>query len=151
MTRRAVQAAWLVAAFAAAAGCSPYTVRGKVIQGDVSFVAVVEDSDPRLVGPGLSGASVELWTDPEKLNRKRVAVQTSDSNGDFAMPFSETGAGLLQYDVGVVARRDGYSGAETNIGLPSSSKRLLIMMKPGASRVPKETETLLEQYRRYNR
>ena len=150
-SRIGLAAAACVATAAGLCGCSPYIVQGKVIEGDVSYIAVVDASDARLQGRGLSGASVEIWTDPEKLNRRRVATNVSDSDGSFSLPFGETGAGVLDYEVSVLARREGYSGAEIITPLPSSSKRLLIMMKPGASRLPKETETLMEQYRRFSR
>lgn len=148
---RAFRSALIGGAALLLGACSPYTVRGKVIEGDTSYVAIVDESDPRLARRGVSGASVEIWSDPEKLNRKRVASQFSDAEGGFALPFDETGAGVLQYDVRITAEREGYTGAEQSMTLPSSSRRVLIMLKQGQSRTPRENESLLEQYRRYNR
>ncbi len=149
--RRGAGASAIAAVSLALAACSPYTLRGKVIEGDTGYVAIVDESDARLRGRGITGVNVEIWSDPEKLNRKRVASQFSDAGGEFALPFDEAGAGLLQYDVRIVAEREGYTGTEQSMTLPSSSRRVLIIMKPGASRTPKENESLLEQYRRYTR
>ncbi|RMD66106.1 MAG: hypothetical protein D6824_01455 [Planctomycetota bacterium] len=114
-------------------GCAPYTLRGKVVEGDVSFIAVVDASDPRLDGPGLSGALLTLQTDPQRLNRKTVGSAVSGADGSFSIPVNEVGAGLLIYDMGLKARKQGYSPTEQFFRLPPANKRVLVLLAPGAA------------------
>lgn len=133
------------------AGCAPYTLRGKVIEGDVSFIAVIDASDPRLDGPGLSGAMLRLETDPERLNRKVVGTAVSGPDGSFAIPVEEVGAGLLMYDMGLRAERQGYAPAEQFFRLPGSDRRVLVILQPGgggAGPADDNAEDLLRRFKR---
>jgi len=130
--RLALVVVWLAVA-AAATGCAPYTLRGKVVEGEVSFIAVVDADDPRLDGPGLSGAMLTLQTDPQRLNRKTVGSAVSDADGGFSIPVNEVGAGVLIYDMGLEARKKGYSPAEQFFRLPPAGKRVLVLLAPGGS------------------
>ena len=108
-----------------------YTLRGRVIEGDTSYVAVVDKSDPRLNENGIEGVRLHVQLDPGKLNRKTVCREVSSMDGAFALPVDEIGAGVLEYDVGVFARRAGYSPAEGSFRLPPSGKRIIIVLMRG--------------------
>lgn len=114
--------------------CSPYALRGKVIEGQGSYVTIVDASDPRLAEPGLSGAAVTLVLDPTQLNRKTLASGISGADGEVSLKVDEFGAGMLEYDVGVYARRRGREPAEGYFRLPGSSQRVLISLAPGEDR-----------------
>lgn len=132
-------------------GCSPYALRGKVISGDISYAALVDASDERLKeGPGVAGVEVELWTDPEKLNRKRVASSMSDGMGEFSLTVDEVGAGFLNYDCAVMTRGKGLAPVSQTFKLPPSSQRLLIIVNKGSGDAPLPDD-LMEQFRRFNR
>lgn len=130
--------------------CSPYALRGKVIEGDVSFVAIVDASDPRLSGPGVPNVALDLTSNPERLNRKMLASGVSGPTGEIDLRVEEIGAGVMTYDVALAARRDGYAMTEGIFRLPPDSKRALVMLKRGAGRTP-SNESLIEEFRRYNR
>ena len=110
--------------------CS-YSLKGRVIEGETSYVTVVDASDPRLNDPGLSGVRLHLQMDPGRLQRETLARDTSAFEGEFELPVDEIGAGFMQYDVGLFARRAGYSPAEGSFRLPPKSKRILIVMARG--------------------
>jgi len=139
-----------LAALASLAGCSPYQMRGKVIEGDISFVAIVDADDPRLDGPGISGAELRLSTDPEKLNRERIGTTISSGDGSFTIPVDELGAGVLLYDVGLQVRKSGYQPANQMFRLPPSERRVLVILTPGVDRGGWEGEDdPIEQFRRF--
>lgn len=123
----------LLAFGAALTGCSSggYQLQGKVIEGDISFIAVVNSDDPRLEEQGVSGVSVTLVSDPNKLNRETLGEAISQVDGSFSIGVGLVGAGFFQYDAGVNASRDGYERASSQFNLPPSGKRVLIMMRKG--------------------
>lgn len=132
--RRLALVCWMVALLGLGSlpGCGGgYRLAGKVVEGPVSSVSVVDRHDPRLDQPGLPGASVQSTLDPEDVGRKRLAEQTSDDSGAFAIPVGEPGAGFLEYEVEVLARMGGYQSAVGTIPLPGRDKRLLITLTPG--------------------
>lgn len=133
------------------AACSPYTLRGKVIQGDASYVTIVNPDDPRLAQSGLSGTHLRLVLDPLRLNRKDIATGYSGANGEIEMPVEEFGAGTLQFDVGFYARRNGFNSAEGYFRLPGSGKRILVVLAPGRDdgELGVSPENLYEEAERY--
>jgi len=108
-----------------------YKLHGRVIQGDTSYIAVVDKSDPRLNEHGIEGVRLHVQLDPGKLNRKTVCREVSSTDGAFTLPVDEIGAGFLEYDVGVFARRSGFSPAEGSFRLPPGNKRVIIVMTRG--------------------
>jgi hypothetical protein len=132
-----------------AAGCKSYKLQGKVIAGDISYVAVVDADDPRLQEVGIAGAELRLETDPSRLSRDVVGETVSGPDGAFTMPFNKVGGGVLMYDVGLTARRPGYSPAVHQFKLPPPSRRLLIMLAPGPDRLGESDDDLMQQYERY--
>lgn len=133
MTRTIARAA-LIALCVAPAACSTFQLRGKVVEGEISYIAVVEEDDPRLAEPGIHAASVELWNDPTRLNRELIGQVMSDQTGAFSIPVEEVGAGFLIYDVGVKASRPEFVPTELNFRLPPQDKRILIMLQPTVRR-----------------
>ncbi len=136
---------------ALAAGCSPYSLRGRVIEGDVSFVAIVDAADPRLSSPGVASATLELVSNPERLNRKTIASGISGPSGEIDVRVDELGAGVMTYDVSLTTRRDGFAAATGIFRLPPDSKRVLVMLKRGAPGRAPANESLIDEAKRYNR
>jgi len=124
----------LLALGALLVGCgSGYQVRGKVIQGDISFIAVVAGDDPRLEGPGIPGVVVTLVSDPNKLNKETLGESISSGDGSFTIGVDRVGAGFFRYDAGMSANRRGYELAVSQFNLPPGDRRVLIMLRPGVS------------------
>lgn len=145
-----------VALACAAGACSPYTVTGRVVRGDSSYMMLVDEGDPRLDEPGIPGVQLKLTVDPGKVQRKVVAQEMSGTGGEVSLPVDELGAGLLDFSVGVMARKAGFSPAEGFFQLPKGgSKRLLIVLSPGRD-VPESewetqtTEDLLREMERFS-
>jgi hypothetical protein len=132
----------IVGLLAALAGCEAYTLRGTVLRGATPGVIVVDRDDSRLAQPGLVGAVVELTTEPSSLGAKHAGAEVTDGHGQFAIPVDEFGAGFLEYDFGVLARMQGYSDTWQEMRLPSSGKRLLIIMTPGQGTVVRPGDAL---------
>lgn len=131
--------ACIIGAGAAAllSGCSSPSLKGRVVAGEGSYIIVVPSGDPRLSGPGaegVAGASVAVVMDPGRLNRKVIASGVSGPNGDIELPIDEFGAGFLEIDVAVTARKKDHDPAEGYFRLPGSSRRLLIVLGPGQDR-----------------
>lgn len=134
------------------AGCSGYTLTGRVVEGDASWVAVVSPDDPALTDArGVGGVRLHLQLDPGRLSRETLAETTSAPDGSFTLEVDRFGAGLLEYDVGLFARRAGYAPTDgLAFRLPPDSKALLVMMSPGADRDTGERpsyEADLDRYR----
>jgi hypothetical protein len=110
-------------------GCSSSKVQGKVIQGDVSFIAVVESDDARLDGPGLSGATIRVRSDPGKLRGETLAQGVSAPDGQFTLSIGEMAA--LAGPVGLSVKKPGYQSATGALSVPGRDRRLLVIMKPG--------------------
>jgi hypothetical protein len=131
--------------------CSPHTISGRVVRGDVSYVSVVDKDDPRLSEPGLPGVLLRLDLDPGRLSSKSLAQETSGTDGEFTLPVDEPGAGLIDLEVGLLARRKGFQSAEGVFKVPKGSKRVLIVMSPGVDPPGylEERESVDETLRRY--
>lgn len=130
----------------AAAGCSPYALRGRVIEGPVSAVLLVDKDDPRLTqGYGVDGVSIEATLDPDRLDRQRLSPTVSQYDGSFALPVDATGAGFLEYDVEVIAELRDYAPAVGQFRLPGRSRRLLVLLTPGEGEAPPRRSNLLEE------
>lgn len=138
----------LAALLLMAGGCSTYAVRGKVIEGAAPAVVVVDQDDPRLERPGVTGAIVLLTLEPDRLNAREVGADVSDVEGDYTIPVDEFGAGTLLYDTRVTARLQGYKPTVGDFSLPSRGKRVLVILAPGADEgrpAAREEEDLLDE------
>jgi len=114
------------------AGCS-YVIEGKVVTGGHAVVVLVEPHNTNLDQPGLSGAMVELTLDPGTISPRALGTQVTDASGRFRLPIDATGAGLLEYEVGILCRHRGYRTIYQTMSLPPKNRRLLIVMAAGAS------------------
>jgi hypothetical protein len=114
-------------------GCD-YEIQGLVVPGAVSEVQVVSQDDPRLNQAGLVHAQVIGTIDPDALTAERQHPAVTDEKGQFSIPITSSGAGILEYKLGIYARHTGYSPTEDTINLPSTRKRLLIVLAPGEDR-----------------
>jgi len=124
-------------------GCgSGYQLRGKVIEGDISFIAVVSPDDPRLDGPGVAGVSISLLSDPNKLNKETLGETISTGDGSFSIGVDRVGAGFFMYDVGLSADRTGFEHATSQFRLPPGDRRVLIMLRPGVNRSPSGSDPM---------
>ncbi len=126
-----------------------YTLTGKVIESEISFVVVVDADDPRLEQPGIAGAEVRLQTDPSKLNREVVGEAVTDGTGVFHIKVDRVGAGMFLYDVGVQARKSGFEPAGLEFRLPPEGRRVLVMMRPGRVAGMKDEDDLWKQYEKF--
>ncbi|MEM1097777.1 MAG: hypothetical protein AAGH92_03200 [Planctomycetota bacterium] len=126
----------LLGVVVAAAGCSPYALRGRVIEGHRASVEVVSRDDPRLTmqEPGLADATVRVTLDPAKLNARQIGSGLSDATGNFAIPVDVAGAGVLLHDVEVAAERQKFFDASGRFVLPGNNQRVLITMTTGSQK-----------------
>lgn len=140
-------------AAALASGCETYQLRGRVATGDATYITLVDADDPRLqTGDAIAGVVLRLQTDPGKLNRAFVGQGVTNGQGEFEIPVDEVGAGFLEYDVGIDARRPGFESAESFFRLPPSGKRVLVVLRPGKpTRGTLDDESLLKQYDDFRR
>lgn len=149
VSRRPATLLTLTVAALTLASCGGYTLRGRVIDGDISYATVVGANDERLSMPGVGGVTVTLETDPGRVKREFIGEAVSNPDGEFEIRVRKPGAGFLMYDAGIEARRRGYEGVRHMFPLPSSSKRLLIMLRPGNDTLPEREGTLMEQYEQF--
>jgi hypothetical protein len=113
---------------AAGAGCNSMpTLQGKVIQGNLSFVAVVDSGDERLKSDGLAGAQVVVRGDPRR-GSVVVAESETDSKGSFTLRFKDQSVFLRPAEFG--ADKAGFRPARGEMSLPPSDRRLLIILAP---------------------
>ena len=114
------------------AGCQAYQLRGVVLEHTTkSEVLVVDASDPRLQTPGIEQAVVEVILEPGEMHPAKLPPLATDEQGAFAIPIEKDGAGFLEYQVLIAARKPGFAASWKQILLPGQDKRLLIYMKPG--------------------
>jgi hypothetical protein len=133
---RALRSAFILSVLACLSGCNAYVLKGRVIQGDISIVAVVPADDPRVMGDddsaGVANAAIRLETDPARINREIVGETVANADGYFEIPFRKMGGSIMMYDVGITGRGKGFTPATLAFKLPPSNKRVLIILKPGA-------------------
>jgi hypothetical protein len=116
-------------------GCSAATnsLRGKVIEGNLSFVCVVSQSDERLKTQGIDGATVEARA--SNTTGTLFASTKSRNNGDFTLRFGDQQAVLLK-PIEFSGAKDGYTQGHEVLNLPPSDRVLLVVLKPGATAHP---------------
>jgi len=121
----ALAAALLSCAIVGCAAKAP--VAGKVIEGDISFIGVVDPADERLNGPGIPGATIVVrgGDTPTALE---LAEVVSDRKGDFRLSIADQKA--LTRPAQFTADKEGYSRAVGVMSIPPQDRRLLIILKP---------------------
>lgn len=123
---------FILPVFSLLPACGPHTIQGRVVQGDTSYITVVDNDDPRFESEtGITGALLKLQLEPGRINRRVVAEQTSGANGEFSLPVDEFGAGVLEVECGLLARRRGFKSAEGVFMMPGGSKQILVVLQPG--------------------
>ncbi len=132
-------------------GCSSYTLRGRVVQGNHNGIVVVAPDDPRLQGPGAADIRITIERDPNKGWRKQVGSSVSNPDGWFDIPVDAFGAGWMDEFWGVFASGPGYESHEEYIRLPGSPKHgmILVTLHPGIATPPKRPDDLMRQYEQY--
>jgi len=119
-------------------GCSAATnsLRGKVIEGNLSFVCLVSQSDERLKAQGIEGATVEARA--SNSTGTLFSSVKSDQKGDFKLKFGDQQAVLLK-PIEFSGAKDGYAQGHEVLNLPPSDRVLLVVLKPGATAHPPAT------------
>ena len=137
--------------FALLPACTTYKLRGVVFYGSQSKIEVVDDDDPRIAkGSPIEEAAVTVLLDPNSLRNRYLGQTFPNALGEFAVPVDEPGAGVLQYEVWVMASAPGFSDAEITAPLPGSGERLLTLLAPGNRRVQRPNQ-LLDEFERNKR
>ena len=123
-TLSAFASALLAAIFMQA--CAPVTIRGTVVPGEISLIAVVHKDDARLDMPGIPDAKVIVRQTGQA---GAVVERKASDTGRFSVPLKGTGA--LSRPMMVEVFADGYLQArEETMPTPTKSERLLVLMKP---------------------
>ncbi|MCC7147428.1 MAG: hypothetical protein IT443_13365 [Phycisphaeraceae bacterium] len=129
----------------ALAGCARYQIEGLVAEGREPSLEVVKSDDPKLSDQeryGLAKAVIEITIDPNSGRPERLPPITTDDSGRFTLPISKTGMGMLEYKLGILVHRDGFSPQWRVIDPPGKNERLIILMQPGPSRGALEVDLL---------
>jgi hypothetical protein len=149
-TQRTLLALSLLLASFIGACSDGYVLRGRVIESDTSFIAIVDPADPRLTRPGVPSAQLHLQMDPARANRETITRQVSGLDGEIALRVDRFGAGWMEYDVGLFARKPGFTPAQHFFRLPPKGKRILIMMAPGRDHdLGEERDMSMDDYDRF--
>jgi len=132
-------------------GCGGgYQLRGKVVEGPIAQVQVVDADDPRFLEPDRSAGGAVVWAvfEPNNgIDRERLGRFVTDGDGVFAIPLDAPGAGLLMYEVQLTARRSGHQGALGTIDVPGRGKRVLITLPHGVDTLRVEEDLVGETLR----
>ena len=113
-------------------GCANYQLQGVVVEGRSPDMQILAKNDPRLnQGYGLPDAVVELTIDPNHPRSQRLSSVTTDAQGRFAVPIDVFGAGMMEYEVGLLVRCKDYRPQWHVFELPKQKKRVLVVMTPG--------------------
>lgn len=120
--------------FLSGQGCTEYRLSGTVATGRLPAVLVVDNDDPRLNQLGVEGAVIELTLDPRSLRPRSLGAGQTDGTGQFDIPIDQAGAGVLDYQLGILCRLEGHQSIWQIVPMPSTKRRLLIMMAPGHNR-----------------
>ncbi|HRP64215.1 MAG TPA: hypothetical protein PK400_13025 [Phycisphaerales bacterium] len=136
-------------------GCeTTYVLRGRVIEGMPPGIHAMPAAQLAGEAPPVARATVNIYRDPNRLNKSLVANGLTGPDGSFAIPIHAFGAGWMDEMWLVEVLHGQYQGAETILMLPPDTKRtqLLIMLAPGRGVSPAaspHSENLLEESRRY--
>jgi hypothetical protein len=112
-----------------ASGCAQtHSVKGKVISGNLSFIAVVDQGDERLKGEGLPEAQIAVRADVGSVAGYLFGEAKSGETGDFILKFKEQNAFLKPVEFS--AEKDGFQPAKGLMHIPPARRRLLIILTP---------------------
>lgn len=123
-----VRAAACLGVAALATGCSNTPVlQGRVISGNISFIAVVDGNDSRLSGEGAGIDGAEI-TARGGSARTLIGDATSRRDGSFSLKLRE-GVSYTR-PIEVVAEADGFRQASGEMIIPPAGRKLLIILPP---------------------
>ena len=122
----------LLAWFLACAGCKiTHSIKGKVIQGNISFVGIVDQADERLKSEGLPDVDVAARADVGSVGGYMFAQAETDPKGDFDLRFKDQH--MFSKPVEFSAAKEGFRPARGQMHVPSNQRRLLIILAPGGA------------------
>lgn len=108
-----------------AVGCAPVSVKGKIISGNLSVITSVPNSDSRLEGPGVEGATITAVQEA----RETISLSaTSDKDGLFSIPLK--GDSALGQAMSFQVEAEGFLPARVSMPTPTPNETLLIVLKP---------------------
>ena len=125
MTRRTLPALGLLLLPLLLGACSPVTVEGKVISGNLSVITSVIDGDARLEGGGIEGASIAAIREGRHLE---TMTATSDEDGEFKFPLKSDAA--LSRPMTYKVTAEGFLPAQVTLPTPTPNEKLLVVLKP---------------------
>ncbi|MEX0777298.1 MAG: hypothetical protein WD042_16460 [Phycisphaeraceae bacterium] len=140
----ALAALTLIATALLLPACSACRLQGVTVEGAAPAVLFVDADDPRLKGPVVGETAVTVTLDPKEMHPRNLGTRPADDQGRFSFPIDAGGAGFLEYEIQVVARKAGYQTAAAFLPLPGSGQRLLIIMAIGRDTYQAETDILQE-------
>lgn len=129
-------------------GCTDYKVEGYAVQSDTPGIYVTATATPDDPSRALAEVRIEVIRDPQSLGRESVGQTVTDGQGRFTLPLDYAGAGFLEEDVLIIARRRGYEPTRQIIPMPAESAILRIEMSPGVDRLdqPMSPEQQIERF-----
>jgi len=107
------------------AACSPVSVIGRVIAGELSVITAVPSGDARLSGEGIPGVRIVAT---QQINNNRATPAVSGKEGDFRIPLKGD-AGLAQ-NLTFSVEAEGYLPVRVEMPTPTPQQRLLVVLKP---------------------
>lgn len=108
-------------------GCAASTsISGKVIQGPVGFVGIVDATDDRFKSDGVADAKVVVTKNPQE-GGVRIGESASDAKGNFSVVVQDQSS--LIRPAGVSASAPGFQPVSTVMNIPPASQRVLIILK----------------------
>jgi len=112
------------------ASCAPYRVRGRVVSGTDSFIAVVEPHDPRLSGRGLADVELDLTINPARLSQRPLRTRLTTPTGEFSIPIRKAGIRIMHDELSLFAHAPGFDPIEGIFTRPPKGKRVLVVLAP---------------------
>ncbi|MCA9274026.1 MAG: hypothetical protein KDA31_13395 [Phycisphaerales bacterium] len=106
-------------------GCSPISVKGRVIAGQLSVITAVPTGDARLAQEGIPDVRILAV---QQINNNRTTPAVSGKHGDFSIPLKGD-AGLAK-NLTFSVEADGYLPVRVEMPTPTPQQRLLIVLKP---------------------
>ena len=134
-------------------GCqSGYTLTGRAVEssyGDAGFVS--RDNQLIVDAPGIPGARVRVYRNPDRGDRELVASGRSDLDGSINLPVSAFGAGWMQEQWEIEVFCNGFETVTSRVTFPrsSGSRWLLVTMRKGRAIEPLPADPAWEQYEQF--
>lgn len=123
-------------ALACLPGCAGHAaIEGRVVEGKVSYVGLVDPNDSRLKGEGgVPGATIAARTVVENQGGRSLDQATSDAKGNFHLNVKDQSAFSRATEFN--ATKEGYITANGAVPFPPSDRRVLVILKPAPGTNP---------------